>query len=403
MADEQEPKPGNDASDGEEPKRARERESTPPAASREVGSQPFDFPAHRRNAVERYSRVRDRYERFATVVRNILRAALEREGIQVLSVDSRAKSTDSFGDKAASRSEADPTRPKYPRPLEEITDMAGVRVVAFFPKSIDQVCRCVDQEFQIVERVDLREPLLEKDQFGYQSVHYIVTLTDQRVPLPEYDQYRGMRAEIQVRTILQHAWAEIEHGIQYKSTITLPTEIHRRLLSLAGLLEVADREFERVKEIDGQLRRVAATNIDKGEELDQVEITPDALKLYLDKRLRPDARMAGYSYDFEARRLRMLGFRTFAQVDECVRDLDDDKISRVLAGGRLGQITRFGYLLLAGMGDEYIRRMRNAQPSYPDDWWEFVEKRLRSLRESGIPVGHYSPPIKRSSDEIAKE
>jgi putative GTP pyrophosphokinase len=387
----------------EEPKKTRERESTPPSGAIEGGIAAFDFDAHRRAAIDAYTGVRDVFERYATDVQKILRVALKAKGVQVLTVDCRAKTADSFGRKAASRSEADPTKPKYPKPLEDITDLAGVRVVAFYPSSIPTVCACIEEEFGIVERVDLRASMMAEDRFGYLSVHYIVRLTDKRTPLAEYGQYDGLRAEIQVRTILQHAWAEIEHGIQYKSTTTLPIEIHRRLLALAGLLEVADREFEGIRDADELVRRVAAASIAKGEPLDQVEITPDALRLYLDKRLGPDARMADYSYEYEAKRLRMLGFRTFAQVDECIKGRDDDAVSRIVAGGRQGQLSRFNYLIQAGMGDQYLNRLKIAQPSTSESWWDYIRGPVQRLRKANHPVGNYSPPPAQGGDEIEHE
>jgi ppGpp synthetase/RelA/SpoT-type nucleotidyltranferase len=82
--------------------------------------------------------------------------------------------------------------------------------------------------------------LWEKERFGYQSIHYLVQVSEARVALAEYARYRAMIAEIQVRTILQHAWAEIEHDIQYKSSVAMPSVIRRRFMSLAGLLEIAD-------------------------------------------------------------------------------------------------------------------------------------------------------------------
>jgi len=51
-----------------------------------------------------------------------------------------------------------------------------------------------------------------------------------------------------VRTVLQHAWAEMEHDIQYKSPNAIPTLIKRRFIALAGLLEIADREFQTLQD-----------------------------------------------------------------------------------------------------------------------------------------------------------
>lgn len=117
-----------------------------------------------------------------------------------------------------------------------------------------------------------------------------------------------------MRTILQHAWAEIEHDIQYKSVETIPSLIRRRFMSLAGLLEIADREFQAIQNEDEQLRQEARISVVEGQ-LEKVEITPDALKAYLDKTLGSDGRMTDWSYQWTARMLRRMGFTNFKQID----------------------------------------------------------------------------------------
>src|SRR5438309_774277 len=72
-------------------------------------------------------------------------------------------------------------------------------------------------------------------------------------------------AEIQVRTILQHSWAEIEHDIQYKSVSVIPAEIRRRFMSLAGMLEIADREFQAIQDADKRLTEEARASVEGGQ------------------------------------------------------------------------------------------------------------------------------------------
>ena len=98
----------------------------------EAAEEPFDFAEHRRIAVEEYLRVRPQYEAFCQAVREILAQALRSSSITVNSVEARAKEPESFGAKAGTPGEDDPGAPKYWRPLEEITDLAGVRIITFF-------------------------------------------------------------------------------------------------------------------------------------------------------------------------------------------------------------------------------------------------------------------------------
>jgi putative GTP pyrophosphokinase len=99
----------------------------------------FDFEAHRKSAVESYQRIRPIYEAFAETLKAILAQALERAHIKVASIEARAKSIDRFGVKASTPSNGDESRPKSSEPLKQITDLAGVRVITFFPRTVSQV------------------------------------------------------------------------------------------------------------------------------------------------------------------------------------------------------------------------------------------------------------------------
>ena len=345
----------------------------------------FDFTEHRRTAVEEYRRIRGRYEAFAQAVREILVQALRVAEIRVNSVEARAKDPESFGAKTELPSDSDHRVPKYKCPLRDITDLAGVRIIAFFPRTVESIGDCIRKEFDVIEHTDHSQRLLEQEQFGYQSEHYLVKLSGRRTALPEYEPHRGLVAEVQVRTILQHAWAEIEHDIQYKTSITTPDTIRRRFMSLAGLLEIADREFQAIQDEDKELKHRARTSVEQGT-LNEVEITADALRSYLDRKVGPDGRSTDFSYDYTARILRRLGFTSFDQVECCIKDYDGDQLSRVLLRQRQGSITRFEHMLLAGMGDFYVERMTN-----DEEWREALRRTLAKFEQHGIKIGNYDP------------
>ena len=303
------------------------------------------------------------------------------------SVQARAKDPASLGRKAAQPSDGDPTKPKYPGPLEQISGLAAVRVITYFPSTLDDIDALMAEEFRVVERSDKGAELLEEERFGYKSIHYLVKLVPHRAALPEYAPYAESVVEVQVRTIMQHAWAEIEHDIQYKSAEVIPVEIRRRFMALAGLLEIADREFQAIQDADRRLTKEARSRV-AGGQLETVEITPDALKAFLDQRLGPDGRISEFSYEWTAKLLRRLGFRTLEQVERCVRPYNDDDVSRVARGGRQGQTTRFEDMLLAGMGERFITRHSFA----PEPWWgPMLRERLERLQAHDIPIGDYDP------------
>ncbi|HAT4112086.1 hypothetical protein WHY34_04515 [Clostridium perfringens] len=89
---------------------------------------------------------------------------------------------------------------------------------------------------------------MDPDRFGYLSLHYVVSLKENRLSLPEYSVFKGLKLEIQIRSISQHTWAEIEHDLGYKSESVVPREIRRDFCRLAGLLELVDKEFIEIRD-----------------------------------------------------------------------------------------------------------------------------------------------------------
>ena len=162
----------------------------------------FDFEAYRLRVIADFQRVVPLYKEFAEVLRNILSEAFKANDIQVNSIEARAKAVDSFGHKASAQSQEDPNRPKYPKPLVDITDLTGVRVITFFPRTLQFVDSVIRREFDVAEKSDKVQVLIKEGRLGYASVHYLVRLKDNRTLLLEYSRFLGLFAEIQVRTIL---------------------------------------------------------------------------------------------------------------------------------------------------------------------------------------------------------
>ncbi len=170
----------------------------------------------------------------------------------------------------------------YDNPLKEITDLAGVRIITYFPSDVDKIVPLIKKEFKVDPKfsVDKRfssDPAI----FGYASIHLVVEFTPERLKLPEYARFNGMMCEIQVRTILQHAWAEIEHNIIYKSTEDIPFQLRRRFASLAGLLEVADREFESLRQDEKGVRERIQSKI-RSAKID-IPVDLESISFYLEK------------------------------------------------------------------------------------------------------------------------
>jgi putative GTP pyrophosphokinase len=356
------------------------------AGATQVESVP-DFREHERAAVAEYLKRQPFYVDLASAVARILEECLKKHQIKFHSVQHRAKDVSSVGRKAAIPSEVDPSSPKYTQPLSQITDLSGIRIITQVLGVLPDIDKLLHDEFEILEQLDKGRELIEKERFGYQSIHYLARISPERVRLAEYERYQGAVVEIQVRTILQHAWAEIEHDIQYKSSAAIPEEIKRRFMALAGMLEIADREFQAIQGADMKIVETAREMVDRGD-LAGVEITPLSLKQFLDKKLGADGRISDWAYDWAARLTKRLGFSDLQQVETAIGSFDDNQISILAHGNRQGQLTRLELMLLAALGEKFIDR----HPWKASEW--FVPRQreyLRKFDEGGIRTSIYDP------------
>ncbi len=131
--------------------------------------------------------------------------------------------------------------------LHEITDIVGVRIISYLESDVDVIASLILQEFTVDPKNSIDKRELNTDQFGYKSLHLVVNINASRATLTEYKDYKNLKFEIQIRSILQHAWAEIEHDLGYKGKSAIPDQYKRNFNRLAALLETADLEFDRLK------------------------------------------------------------------------------------------------------------------------------------------------------------
>jgi ppGpp synthetase/RelA/SpoT-type nucleotidyltranferase len=209
------------------------------------------------------------YEAFAERLQVLLGQLLRVPGLRAPSITGRVKSREDVEQKLLKPG-------KNYSQLEDITDICGVRVITYFTGEVDQVAKIIEEEFNLDHNhcVDKRV-YQDPDRFGYKSLHYVVSLKPKRTDLPEYSAFKGFKAEVQLRTVIQHAWAEIEHDLGYKSSVAVPKDAKRKLFRLAALLELADEEFAEVK--NTLLRRTSEVRADlKRGDLD-VEIDSTSL------------------------------------------------------------------------------------------------------------------------------
>src|SRR5260370_37599744 len=179
-------------------------------------------------ADEQYQWKKKDYESVVNEVAKLIEKALSTRQITYASIQKRAKEIESLRKKVSKRSGGIPYQPKYANPLEDIEDLAGIRIITYFLKTVEEIDKVIYELFDVKEKQNKGEVLEQAEQFGYQSVHYIVSIAPEKLKILEMPRYTGLKAEIQVRTILHNALAGLKHDIQYKALVTKPTTIHSR-------------------------------------------------------------------------------------------------------------------------------------------------------------------------------
>ncbi len=270
---------------------------------------------HSEAILQEYRDQRPVFEKLQATVPEQIRTVFAETGIVVASIESRIKSEESLAGKLELKGT------KYAS-LKDITDIFGVRIITFYVDDVDKVASVVDRLFDVdwENSVDKRK-LHEIDSFGYLSLHYICSVPD-----------CPYRFEIQMRTILQHAWANMNHDTGYKSGVEVPRDYLRDMNRLAGMLELIDEQFSRIRTEINNYRRNVQSLVASGR-LEEVPLDGDSYRSYLklgpfDKLNRriasvnqaeiQEVTLMPYLALFKA-----LGCKTLGDVDQLVRNYSD--------------------------------------------------------------------------------
>jgi predicted RNase H-like nuclease/ppGpp synthetase/RelA/SpoT-type nucleotidyltranferase len=302
-----------------------------------------------------------------------LTTVLDDAGINYQYIASRGKSVASFAAKTAKTVDG---RPLYPDPLRDITDQIGARVITYVTSDVAAVADVVTDQLSVVDDKDLGQATANEGRFGYVSRHLQVSLDPIWMgPLPA-GVLRVPSAQIQIRTVLQHAWAEFEHDIRYKGTIpqALAPDLNRRFTLAAGLLELADREFGVIRD---RMRERMAEEAPEAD-ADDPRIGNQELAAFLAGHY-PDA---GWSrddhYTWISGLLLELGITSLRELAELLPAVDSEAIAHRM-GYKYppGAVRRLDDALLAQFGTRYLELHGNAHRV------DLLRTRLDKLRGDG--------------------
>lgn len=224
--------------------------------------------------LEEYAQLRPALERMQKWAFAQIKNAVEKAGLMVTACESRVKTEDSLAGKLELKGA------KYAL-LSDITDLVGIRVITLYSADVDKIAALVETLFRVdwEQSVDKRKSH-NLDSFGYNSLHYICQIPAGAYEDPECPEITGFRFEVQMRTTLQHIWAAIYHDTGYKSDVEVPKEYLRNLNRLAGMLELADDEFSRIRIGITDYRRKVQRMVSSGH-FEDVPLDGDAFRSYL--------------------------------------------------------------------------------------------------------------------------
>lgn len=225
-----------------------------------------------RQQVEAYAKEFPTYQTYAQAMARMLELARKPAVPQAI-VEARPKSIASFAEKCVRK------WPKYKDPVHQLTDLCGARIIVQTLGQVQAAKLFVESNFAVDERDDKTTGLGE-DKFGYRDMHYLVRLRRDRAlaigfTAAECDAIGNRTAELQVRSVVQHAWADILHDRLYKSPLRLSVEAKRTGALLAAIMEDGDRSFDRLAdEVDGMFANYAAHASKQavGEEIERQEL-----------------------------------------------------------------------------------------------------------------------------------
>jgi ppGpp synthetase/RelA/SpoT-type nucleotidyltranferase len=164
--------------------------------------------------IKQYNKEFDYYQKLSQIVSNKIEDQLFKRGIKAI-VTYRAKKPDRLKDKLIKRNE----EKKYKSVediFEDIVDLSGIRISLYFPSERDFIDELITELFTVEKKkvfpTNAHTPKYTKRFSGYWATHYRIKLKEDS----SNKRYLGTLAEIQVASVLMHAWSEVEHDLVYK-------------------------------------------------------------------------------------------------------------------------------------------------------------------------------------------
>jgi len=233
-----------------------------------------------------------------------LNEAISARDLKIHQVESRVKSISSVIGKVASKN--------YQDPIEDMTDIVGVRVVVLFNTNLNDIDDIIYKYFDVISKDDKASNV--DSALGYRSVHYVCIISSKNSG-PRYDKILGIKFEIQVRTICMHAWAAVSHYLDYKGDWDVPKELKGSLRALSGLFHVADSQFEQFFSAREQYHD-RIVNLESVTSKDEIDL--ESVSSYLEKKFPQRMGVDKVRISPFVQEILELGINSFRELDNTI-------------------------------------------------------------------------------------
>jgi len=184
------------------------------------------------------------YEEYCVAVCNLLESLLKKDKYKY-QLSYRIKNAQSLREKILRKNDAS----KIYRRLSDIEDILGVRIVFYTETDRKRFISKLTKELK--KQVSIKEMFKVS---GYRSTHAIISFGNDRTLLSEYIKFKGLKCEVQMTLILNHAWAEVEHDILYKEAVHLHKLDKKQYKILIDRMEKVMVEY--IKKASGELESI---------------------------------------------------------------------------------------------------------------------------------------------------
>ena len=183
--------------------------------------------------LEEFDRRKGALEALCIKTKGLIEDCLKHAGLRCQSVQARVKKGKKLQQKYLD---------KNYRSLDDITDQAGVRVITYYDDEVDRAADAIKREFTIIPEKSIDKRETDPDKFGYYALNLVCMHKEHRKTDVQWKEFADLVFEIQVTSVLRHAWSEMEHP-WYDLKESYPPHIKRRYYRVAALLEIAEAEF----------------------------------------------------------------------------------------------------------------------------------------------------------------